>query len=321
MEWMYCYCVCFFLISISWVHASTNITVSGISSGGAFALQFHVAHSSIVKGAGIIAGVPYFCAQDTLAGAEACMDTPDLIVLADLYTETDYAFSTGTIDAPSNLSSSRVYLYSGTNDTVVNPGTMRKTQEYYSHYVASSAIKTVFDIPSEHAFITSNFGSACSFLGIPFMNNCNYDQAGDILNYFYGPLHPAVTPSTSNIVKLGQAKFVPVVGLDEAALAEDAYIYVPSNCASSSCDTHVAFHGCEMTLADINTTFVENSGYNGWAESNNIVVLYPQAKKTTLNPKGCWDWWGYTGSDYSTKLGVQIATVKSMVDYVSQNYL
>src|SRR5829696_611936 len=36
--------------------APTAITVSGISSGGFFAHQFHVAYSKLVNGAGIIAG-------------------------------------------------------------------------------------------------------------------------------------------------------------------------------------------------------------------------------------------------------------------------
>ena len=40
-------------------------SVSGLSSGGYMAVQFHVAYSSLVKGAGIIAGGPYFCAQDS----------------------------------------------------------------------------------------------------------------------------------------------------------------------------------------------------------------------------------------------------------------
>jgi len=39
------------------------------------------------------------------------------------------------------------------------------------------------------------------------------------------------------------------------------------------------------------------SGYNELAEKNDIVILYPQAETSTLfpfNPKGCWDWWGYS---------------------------
>lgn len=41
-------------------------SVSGLSSGGFMAVQFDVAYSSILKGAGIIAGGPYFCAQFNL---------------------------------------------------------------------------------------------------------------------------------------------------------------------------------------------------------------------------------------------------------------
>src|SRR5215213_1995149 len=40
----------------------SSITVSGLSSGAFFAHQFHVAYSSLVKGAGIVAGGPYGCA-------------------------------------------------------------------------------------------------------------------------------------------------------------------------------------------------------------------------------------------------------------------
>jgi poly(3-hydroxybutyrate) depolymerase len=38
-------------------------SISGISSGGFMAVQFQVAHSSIVKGVGVIAAGPYFCSQ------------------------------------------------------------------------------------------------------------------------------------------------------------------------------------------------------------------------------------------------------------------
>ena len=42
-------------------------SVSGISSGAYMAGQFELAHSSIVKGAAIIAGGPYGCAQSAFA--------------------------------------------------------------------------------------------------------------------------------------------------------------------------------------------------------------------------------------------------------------
>jgi poly(3-hydroxybutyrate) depolymerase len=46
-------------------------TVSGLSSGAFFASQYHVAFSSEVAGAGIVAGGPYYCAQVRAAAAAA----------------------------------------------------------------------------------------------------------------------------------------------------------------------------------------------------------------------------------------------------------
>src|SRR6478672_13096855 len=40
-------------------------SISGISSGAFMAVQFGVSWSSIVKGVGVIAGGPYYCAQGT----------------------------------------------------------------------------------------------------------------------------------------------------------------------------------------------------------------------------------------------------------------
>ena len=40
-------------------------SVSGISSGGFMAVQFGAAWSSIIKGVGVVAGGPFYCAQAT----------------------------------------------------------------------------------------------------------------------------------------------------------------------------------------------------------------------------------------------------------------
>jgi len=44
--------------------------------------------------------------------------------------------------------------------------------------------------------------------------------------------------------------------------------------------------------------FVRNTGYNEVGELNNIIIIYPQASSTNMNPYGCWDYWGYTGEFY-----------------------
>ena len=54
------------LLSLPSFNIDTNqISVSGFSSGAYMAVQFDVAFSSILRGAGIVAGGPYYCAQNS----------------------------------------------------------------------------------------------------------------------------------------------------------------------------------------------------------------------------------------------------------------
>jgi poly(3-hydroxybutyrate) depolymerase len=77
----------------------------------------------------------------------------------------------------------------------------------------------------------------------------------------------------------------------------------------------VAFHGCKQSAAVVGNDFYSNTGYNYWADSNNIIVLYPQVNASTVpfNPDGCWDWFGYTGQDYALKSGSQLTAIHAMV--------
>jgi hypothetical protein len=54
-------------------------------------------------------------------------------------------------------------------------------------------------------------------------------------------------------------------------------------------------------------------GLNEWADTNNLLVLYPQAIASPANPYGCWDWWGYLSTDYASKSGPQMAAIDAMV--------
>ena len=67
---------------------------------------------------------PFWCAQDNVEIAlSSCMKKPADISVTELVSITYSTSVTGTIDLPHNLKSDRVYLFSGTKDTVVNPGT------------------------------------------------------------------------------------------------------------------------------------------------------------------------------------------------------
>merc|ERR1712216_155481 len=102
--------------------STSDITVSGLSGGAFFAVQFHIAHSSILSGAAAIAGGPYYCAEaDLLRAMGACMSAPREIDVQRLVDITQRTAETGTIDSLRHLESDRIYLFSGTRDSVVAP--------------------------------------------------------------------------------------------------------------------------------------------------------------------------------------------------------
>jgi hypothetical protein len=306
-----------------------GISVSGVSAGAYMAHQFHVAHSATVLGAGIIAGGPYHCAGDGYPfnigrAMDECMDADDWVpflgppgVDASI-AETQQEFRDGTIDDPANLGHDRVYLFSGRLDRTVPQSVMDVLEVYYREFGAT--LRYIDYIPAGHAMITDNdSANACNVTERPFINDCDYDAAGALLRHIYGPLKDPVPWKRTSLLDFDQSDFVEEP--ETYSMASVGHVYVPEDCARQlPCRLHIAFHGCGQTEAAIGDAFYTRAGYNGWAEANNIIVLYPQASIKTYfmlpwpNPKGCWDWWGYTGSQYHTKRGAQMGAVKAMVD-------
>ena len=163
---------------------------------------------------------------------------------------------------------------------------------------------------------TLSYGSDCAQLGTPYVGKCNYDGAGTALQQIYGTLSaPASTPS-GQILSFSQSKFVP--SPTAKGLADTGYYYVPASCASGEpCRIHVSFHGCEQSAAEVKDAYYGHAGYNEWADTNHIIVLYPQAHSSSGNDYECWDFWGYDGSNYATKSGTQLAAVRAMVGWLA----
>lgn len=107
-------------------------------------------------------------------------------------------------------------------------------------------------------------------------------------------------------------------------MADTGYVYVPSMCAdnSTSCDLVVVLHGCQQASSIIGLDLLQQAHINEYADTNGLIVLYPQTIALTLgvvyNPKACWDWWGYLAADelYSVKGGYQIEVLKAMIDAI-----
>ena len=301
----------------------SETSVSGISSGGYMALQFAVSHSDIVTGVGVFAGGPYRCGADGITTALGpCMQgTPDP---QKAIAETEAAAANGRIAPLENISQQWVWLFSGYNDGVVKQTVMNSLYDYVTHYVPTAHVYYQNTLGAGHAMITQTHGTECALTEGPFINDCDYDGAGLMLQHIYGKLAlPTSDSPTGKVIPFDQTAYIQRDS-DRIGMAKEGYLYLPASCArGEQCRVHIAFHGCRQYAGEVNDFFYRNAGYNRWADNNRIIILYPQTLATHLspfNPKGCWDWWGYTGADFAYRDGAQINAVRSMLEQLSRGY-
>lgn len=330
-----------------------SVTVSGLSSGGFFAHQFHVAYSSRLAGAGIVAGGPYGCVEiidspllpnarlsPLAAAVVACTHVagerfwgfrpkpPQAATAAALVAD---AYRTGLIDDPVHLEDDRVWLFHGSLDRVVSPAVGSSLAGLYAGLVTAPDALVVMDDdparPANHGMPVARptFDSGvsapdCAEHLAPYIIDCGFDAAGLMLAHFYPEAisdDPVDPHDSGTLIPFDQTVYVQDVA--DTGLANVGYLYMPHDCLSGDCRLHVAFHGCQQSAqtadgSGVRDEFLREAGYNRWAGGNHIVVLYPQAAATAANPRGCWDFWGFSGPAWRSKDGVQMRAVAAMID-------
>lgn len=291
-----------------------RVAVAGFSSGAAMAQQVHLAYSDRLIGAALLAGPPYHCAQGKLDTALAtCMKgTPDATALAATVRE-----RAGRQLAPlAGLAGDRVFVARGTQDTVVAASVVEAARGVYDALAQEASLQVEYsgDAPFAHVFPTANAGADCAVAAPPYLGNCGRDFAATMLAAMFGP--PEGTPpaaAAGQLERFDQAPFA-AQGKDPS-LGDAGYLYLPPRCAAGeACGLLIVFHGCEQDAASVGETFARDAGFNRWADVYGLAVLYPQTRSSylPLNPKACWDWWGYTGPDYDTREGAQLAWVANV---------
>jgi predicted small lipoprotein YifL len=290
-----------------------RITVSGVSAGGFMAVQSHIALADRIGGAGIVAGGPYHCAQgDVQVALSECM-TGEGLNIEPLIGFTREAGAAGDIAPVTELDSARVWIFHSPADSVVSPAAGRALMDFYRAFVAADQVAFVDDVETAHGWPTLDAGAACMEWGGDYINDCDYDTAGAILQHLYGDFNardPQAKPE--NLVETDMSAYFG----SGSHVAESGYLYVPDSCRGNpgDCSLHIAFHGCVQGAEFIDDRFAMQAGFNEWAESNHLIVAYPQIEKSLFNPKGCWDWWGYTDEDYDLRSGKQVAGVAAIID-------
>lgn len=367
------------------------LTVSGVSSGGYMAGQYHLAHSTKVAGAAMVAAGPYACARtgsfwcdfapgfagfwlpyDSCQAMHMCTATAreEFGALglyfgppghADAVDTAVAEAAAGRIDPLSGLAGDRVWLFSGTADRLVRPAIVDDLHAFYEALYArpevdtpDAAIAYVNDLAVAHAMVVDIAGEAndrCLDHGPPFINDCSFDAAGRLLTFLHRLEGPGGGASAapahgdwpaSGLFAFDQTPFFDT-DAERVSLNDTGHLYVPTGCRDGApCPLHVAFHGCRQHEAAVRAAcgdaaggggdggngedgcplllFFRDAGYNAWAEAHDIVVLYPQATAwgdggdADKNPRGCWDWWGYSGADYYRRSAPQIEAVDRMID-------
>ena len=176
-----------------------RVTVSGISSGAHMATQLHIAYSDLFSGAAILSGGPYNCAGNSLMTAmQLCMtNTEKPLPVAELATGIRDAAAAGKVADPANLADDRVWLFRGKRDSKISAPVHWAAADLYAEFVPADHIRRVDDIDAEHVFPAEGRGTSCFEIVAPYVGDCNYDAAGELLAFLYPGLDaPATTVTT-----------------------------------------------------------------------------------------------------------------------------
>jgi poly(3-hydroxybutyrate) depolymerase len=339
------------------VQAGGN-SISGLSSGAFMTVQLQLAHSASFIGAGVIAGGPYRCVESFREAAASAEDAyilnaeyicmapltpstgPDAKRLAALARQTAEA---GKIDPVDNLQAQRVYIFTGARDTVVHSSVVRATRDFYEALgVPPRHIAFIDTLPAGHCIFTDNpDDQALDANQPPYINRGDRMQSHDILGHIYQDLEPPAATPAGDLLRFDQTEFVDGP-FGRSSMGKVGWVYVPRAVADGepARGVHIVLHGCKQGHAYVDylngrpaiheqppygARYITGTGYNEMAESNRLIVLYPQATGddggAVQNPDGCWDWWGYTAADvdapdYYSKDAVQIRALHAMLDRV-----
>jgi poly(3-hydroxybutyrate) depolymerase len=291
-----------------------RVAVVGLSAGAYMATQAQLAYPEVFRGAALIAGGPYNCAQNSIATAvTTCMKgdpaPPDAAALVKLAQE---RAAKGEIGPLEKLAGEKVYILHGKQDPVIAESVAHAAVDFYDALKAAvpalSSLTVTWDGGHEfsHTFPTTDAGGDCAKVAAPYIGKCGFDAAGAVFRALYGAPKHKVAATRGELRRFDQNALRS--GGADAFLADAGAVYVPPVCSKGRrCGVLVALHGCQQNLDSVGEAFVKDAGFNRWADAYDVAVLYPQTRSgVAANPKACWDWFGYSGADYATRNGVQL---------------
>lgn len=287
-----------------------RLYVSGLSAGGYLAHQLHLAWPEEIRGVAVFAAGPYGCARAGLSAAlHQCMGVTRGAPQVDQTLEIiNTTAKEGGIGDPAALKNSRVYLYQAGADPLIHARVSQTLQQTYAQLVPDG-VKSHIGDAAGHGFPTREQGVACGLTASPYVNACGYAGAAASLAHLDGEIRRDVVAEPQG--SLNRFDQQPFKGASKG-LEDWGYVYVPPACGEGGCGVQVVLHGCDQTLEQVGEDFIRLSGYLQQADARDLVMLFPQARASLPNPKGCWDWWGYESKVFDTREGPQMQAIRGM---------
>lgn len=304
-----------------------DASVIGVSSGGYMASQMAVAWPARFAGLGVIAAGPWACARGSLGRALGqCMFTTKGPVDLDAIDARRQSYlERELVGTPEQLATLRAYTWHGGADKVVAPSIGQSLAQQLSAWLADpeQQLRVVVDAEAAHGWPIGsetpdddhNIDIAdCAEGGGTHLLDCERQVAQEALDWIHGPAPDGNGEHAGRLVRFDQGDF------DARGLADVGYLFIPDACESGGCPVSVALHGCDMGAEEGDESFVRRSGLNPRAAAEGRLVLYPQAEASMANPRGCWDWWGFSESSWQldplhdSRQGRQLGALMQMLD-------
>lgn len=295
-----------------------SVSISGVSSGAAMAVQYAIAHSDAIAGVGSIAGPGWDCAEGSLAkGMNDCMCGHNKVSLkpdkARQLAEKGEIARLSANNAPIKLQ--RSYVFQSPADATVVEQSGQASIDFLRDFIKKEPVvdfgnKDNGSRRAGHGIINPDGPDSCEFNGAEttYVRKCgNEDNAGNLFHALFAPEETQNPATQRKAVPLGkvlpfqQQKYIDKVLDGDVAVSPDdwrffglipwtserrkhldmdatGYIYVPPDCTNSTPQCRV--HIALHGCKQDGEKFAKSAGYNNWADYYKVIVVYPAIKQS-----------------------------------------
>ena len=291
-----------------------QVSISGISSGAAMAVQYAVAHSGTLSGVGAIAGPGWACAQGRVSQAlNTCLCTRE--TPPSTLEQARKLAASGGIDKlasgrPTALS--RAFVFHSADDATVRAPSGEASIAFLQGFIGQppTVDRGNASDGSDHAghgILSPGGTDSCttSPKDSSYVRRCgDEDNARDLLRALFPQVPFDASRRTqdipaSELQAFDQNPFIDEVLATRPTIAPDAlwwytwpyrsdrrnrldmadtgYLYVPPSCRATGtrCGVHVALHGCKQDVK----AFAITTGYLHWAELYRQIMVFPAVRQ------------------------------------------